>query len=155
MNILGLKALLSQSNWSRWGWTCIRPWPLWSSMFSPDAAQVLKQPERVITINEQHFHIQLKKFEDMEVREGPDPNIPFTCFSFTRLHRIALYTQPTVRSQVVSKVRKRKCSRAYWVWTEANLALQMYWRLCSRAETSPLLWNISPMTALYARSKYP
>ncbi|XP_042629901.1 uncharacterized protein LOC109065048 [Cyprinus carpio] len=35
-----------------------------------DAEHVLKQPDRVITINEQQFLIQLKKFEDMELPGG-------------------------------------------------------------------------------------
>ncbi|XP_051552986.1 uncharacterized protein si:dkey-181m9.8 [Myxocyprinus asiaticus] len=35
-----------------------------------DAEQVLKQPDRVITMNEQRFLIQLKKFEDMEIPGG-------------------------------------------------------------------------------------
>ncbi|XP_016150541.1 uncharacterized protein [Sinocyclocheilus grahami] len=35
-----------------------------------DAEHVLRQPDRVITINEQQFLIQLKKFEDMEIPGG-------------------------------------------------------------------------------------
>ncbi|XP_048020218.1 uncharacterized protein si:dkey-181m9.8 [Megalobrama amblycephala] len=35
-----------------------------------DAEHVLRQPDRVITINEQRFLIQLKKFEDMEIPDG-------------------------------------------------------------------------------------
>ncbi|KAI7809611.1 hypothetical protein IRJ41_012670 [Triplophysa rosa] len=48
-----------------------RPDQAWVLFRDPrDAAQVLKQPERVITINEQRFLIQLKKFEDMEIPGG-------------------------------------------------------------------------------------
>lgn len=45
----------------------------------PDAEHVLRHPDRVITINEQQFPIQLKRFEDMEVRGG-QIRIALQCF---------------------------------------------------------------------------
>lgn len=78
----------------------------------PDAEHVLRQPDRVITINEQQFLIQLKKFEDMEVRRGQINIALSPTFHLPTLYRIALHKEPTVRSQVVSKVRKLKCLRA-------------------------------------------
>lgn len=78
-----------------------------------DAEHVLRQPDRVISINEQGFLIQLKKFEDMEVREGLIKIAFSPIFHSPILYKIALYKEPTVRSQMESKVRKPKCLRAF------------------------------------------
>lgn len=118
-----------------------------------DAAHVLKEPSRIITVDEHQILIQLQNFSSSRV-SGSKMTSNLLEFSpvFPSNPELFPCRSPSLRA---SRARKPRCSASSWVRRAALSPPQMCWRRFRRAETSRLLSNTSLTTAPSARSRCP
>lgn len=122
-------------------------------MFDADAVQILKAPNRIITVDEHQVLIQLQMFSSSQVSGCKMISNRLTFSRVFPPHSELFPGRSTSRR--ASRARKPRCSPSSWVRRAALSPPQMCWRQFRRAETSHLLSNTSLTTAPSARSRCP